>query len=57
MPYDIMPKEIEITKIKVERETFFTICPRCGKKITGTSEKMLKSNFKMHQLFCKGKKK
>jgi len=48
---------MDITKIKVERETFATTCKRCGKQITGTSKKMLESNFHMHELFCKGKKK
>ncbi|MDD5332090.1 MAG: hypothetical protein PHE43_04740 [Candidatus Nanoarchaeia archaeon] len=48
-------KKKRVTR-KITRETCETNCPKCGNKITGTSEKTLKNNLKIHLAFCGRKK-
>jgi len=47
---------MKINRMKIEKETFWVNCIRCKKKITGVSEKQIKHNCKVHQMFCKIKK-
>ena len=39
------------TKDHYEKE-----CNKCGKVVNGVSIKQVRHNFKMHKIFCKGKK-
>jgi len=46
---------MEYIKLKKTKEYYQCTCPRCDKKIIGSSLKHLRHNFKIHQIFCKGK--
>jgi len=47
----------EIKKTTKSRDCYEIECKDCGKKITGISVKQVRHNFKLHQIFCKDRKK
>ncbi len=41
---------MEILKKVVERNIYIATCPKCGKKMKGTSKTQIEFNTKIHQL-------
>ena len=46
---------MDIKKTTKIKDNYQIECPRCKKVIEGVSVKQVRHNYKMHELFCKGK--
>jgi len=45
-----------IIKTTKTKEHYEKECPKCGKIVPGVSLRSVRHNFRMHKIFCKGKK-